>query len=152
MTRLSILLLFLYSPVLFLHAEAASDSSSLRAKLGSPSSEPKRRSVIRRQYGPENGAVRKEVRLLEERSQRSQTGFLGDPSHEVPYENHPYDKNRRRNLQSDNVTATDSSTGGGGADAYRPLRIRFETQALDDLRTADNAAKIDFIETEVLPK
>jgi hypothetical protein len=127
----------------------------------------KRQSVIRRLYGPENGDVRKHVRLLEEKSQRSQTGFLGDPNHYVEYKNHPYDKNspnyvgRQRRLQ-DTTTGTtntecdysDMTSGCGGQlteDPYRPLRIKFHTQALDDTRTAENAAKIDFIENKILP-
>lgn len=154
MTRLSTILLFFCSTALVLHAEGTSDGSSLRAKLDSVPSKPQqqRQSVIRRLYGPGNGAVRKEVRLLEERSQRSQTGFLGDLTHEVPYENHPYDRRRRRNLQTYNGTDTTADYGSGTADAFKPLRIRFETQALDDMRTSYNAAKIDFIKTEVLTK
>lgn len=123
--------------------------------------ENKRKSVVRRLYGPENGQVRKHVRLLEEKSQRSQTGFLGDPNHKVPYQNHPYDpesptyvgKRRQRNLQNE----TDDSdynmdlTSDSNKDLYKPLRIKFHTQALDEKRTEQTAAKIDFIKTEVLP-
>ena len=136
----------------------------------------KRQSVIRRLYGPENGDVRKHVRLLEEKATRSQTGFLGDPNHFVEYKNHPYDKNsptyvgrKRRELQEDttNTTTTDTTTTTGTdcdysdlnancgqvvtEDPYKPLRIKFHTQALDDRRTSENAAKIDFIENKVLP-
>ena len=129
-----------------------------------------RESVIRRLYGPENGAVRKHVRLLEEQSYRSRTGFLGDPSHKVPYDNHPYDpespsfvgrrkikEGEDRNLQDteyvtdpngDGTTTTTTTT----ANLYKPLRIKFETQALDDLRSEETAAKIDFIKTQILPK
>jgi hypothetical protein len=146
-------------------ASGGSSSSLLRSSVvlptgpaavdagGSSPSNPRRYDVIREHRN--NGEVRKQVRLVEERSQRSQTGFLGDPNHVVPYENHPYDRsNKRRSLQAeDNSTATyGDGTTSGGADAYRPLRIRFETQALDDMRTSDNAAKIDFIKTEVLIK
>ena len=159
-----------------------SDTSSLRTSSRSSSNdnrhrtnpgfsgdrESKRQSVIRRLYGPENGEVRKHVRLLEEKSERSRTGFLSDPDHEVPYENHPYQKTydkrrleRQRRLQDtefvsgtidiDGVTTTtvDESTSGG---LYKPLRIKFETQALDDTRDASNAAKIDFIKTQILPR
>ena len=139
--------------------------------------EHKRQSVIRRLYGPENGEVRKHVRLLEENSERSRTGFLGDIEHEVPYENHPYQKayhsrkRERRGLQDTEFIETNNNnnaggegvTGGvitttavgdetGGTDLYRPMRIRFETQALDDTRDASNAAKIDFIKTQILPQ
>lgn len=122
----------------------------------------KRQSVIRRLYGPENGEVRKHVRLLEERSDRSQTGFMGDPSHVVPYENHPYDlqnpnsiPNRRKRKLEDASGASAATngpdTGEAGGAAYQPMRIRFETQALDDTRSAENAAQIDFLKTQVLP-
>ena len=158
-----------------------SDSGGLRASKVNDNDnderEFKRQSVIRRLYGPDNGEVRKHVRLLEERSERSQTGFLGDSYHEVPYENHPYQatydrrkRERQRNLQAsewvDSVeegtittvdtttTTTNVETGNTQqrADPYKPLRIVFETQALDDTRNAENAAKIDFIKTQILPK
>jgi Leishmanolysin len=99
-----------------------------------------RQSVIRRLYGPENAHVRRSVRELEERSQRSKTGLLGDPFHKVPYQNHPYDKsNHNRKLQVD-------------ADLFQPMRIVFHTDALESLRTAENAAKIDFLTSEILPR
>lgn len=99
-----------------------------------------RQSVIRRLYGPENAHVRRSVRELEERSQRSKTGLLGDPYHKVPYHNHPYDKSKHnRNLQED-------------ADLFQPMRIVFHTEALESLRTAENAAKIDFLTSEILPR
>ena len=127
----------------------------------------KRQSVIRRLYGPENGEVRKHVRLLEEKPTRSQTGFLGDPNHFLEYKNHPYDKNsptyvgrKQRELQ-DNATTTNTDCDYSDLNAncgqvvtedpYKPLRIKFHTQALDDRRTSENAAKIDFIENKVLP-
>jgi leishmanolysin-like peptidase len=76
---------------------------------------------------------------LEEKSERSRTGFLGDPNHKVPYINHPYDK-ENRDLQE-----TESSN-------FQPMRIQFETKALDDRRDSSNAAKIDFIKNEILAK
>jgi hypothetical protein len=102
--------------------------------------------------------------MLEEKPQRSQTGFLGDANHKVPYENHPYDldnpdsipnrRQRQRQLE-DGGTATAAAVEDVGTvdarDVYKPLRIHFETQALDDTRSAENAAKIDFIKTKVLP-
>ena len=97
-----------------------------------------RQSVIRRLYGPDNAHVRKNVRMLEEKPERSRTGFLGDPNHKVPYENHPYDKSNR-NLQTQQSN-------------FQPMRIRFETGALDARRSVNNGAKIDFIKNEILPK
>ena len=130
----------------------------------------RRQSVTRRLYGPENGEVRKHVRLLEEKPDRSKTGFLGDPNHKVPYENHPYDldnpnsipnqRSRRhlslqqRQLEDDGGGATTSdntNTNIDARDVYKPMRIQFETQALDSTRSEENAAKIDFIKTKVLP-
>ena len=153
-----------------------SDSGGLRASAAgdnaSKDREFKRQSVIRRLYGSENGEVRKHVRLLEEKSERSRTGFLGDPYHEVPYENHPYqasyDHRRQRRLQDTEFvesieegvintgtiddTSNTATTTTTDANPYRPMRITFETQALDDTRNAQNAAKIDFIKTQILPK
>jgi len=137
-------------------------------------------SVVRRIYGPKNGVVRKHIRLVEEKSERSRTGFMGDENHEVPYDNHPYqetynrrrrEQRRQRRLQDKEVVAVvdeedvdentmytidttvgDSSASERGEDLYKPLRILFDTQALDDTRNAENAAKIDFIKTQILPK
>lgn len=170
------------------HAAATSDTTRLRAggihdknnngfqANGGDKEERefKRQSVIRRLYGPENGEVRKHVRLVEEKSERSRTGFLGDPDHQVPYKNHPYQKTydrrrhererqRQRKLEDDPDDAleegiihmeNDGTTkqNTGGKDLYQPMRIIFETQALDDTRNADNAAKIDFIKNQILPK
>ena len=118
-------------------AEAA-DNSNLRnpAAAAAP-----RQSVIRRLYGPDNAHVRKNVRLLEEKPERSRTGFLGDPNHKVPYVNHPYDKSNNRDLQA-------ASLNGN----FQPMRIHFETGALDDRRDQNNGFKIDFIKNEILPK
>lgn len=99
-------------------------------------------SVIRRLYGPENALVRRNIREVEERPERSRTGFMGDPNHRVPYQNHPYDKTR--NLQEEGETVSE--------DLFKPMRVTFYTAALDDLRTSENAAKIDFIESEILPR
>jgi len=101
-----------------------------------------RQSVIRRLYGPENAHVRRNIREVAERPHRAKTGLLGDPNHRVPYENHPYDKpddDPKRKLQFDNSL-------------FRPMRIVYYTDALDSMRTAENAAKIDFIESQVLPR
>ncbi|KAG7370780.1 leishmanolysin-like protease [Nitzschia inconspicua] len=170
----TVLLLFFWSASCFLTAHVVDTAvtndiaSSYDGKLRSnnnqktsiaSSSVPKRQSVIRRLYGPENGPVRKHVRLLEERSSRSQTGFLGDPNHRIPYDNHPYDPSsesfvgrRKRQLQEDDGTEYTTTTEGDTIkDLFKPLRIKFVTEALDSLRSEENAAKIDFIETQVLP-
>jgi hypothetical protein len=100
---------------------------------------------------------------LEERSSRSQTGFLGDPNHKVPYENHPYDPEsptyvgrrklkENRDLQDAEYVTDDPNGDGTSASLYKPLRIKFVTQALDALRSEESAAKIDFINPPPLPK
>ena len=96
-----------------------------------------RQNVIRRIYH-DNPQVRKNVREVEERSERSRTGFLGDPNHNVPYENHPYDPEVRRRMQLSNSTSAEFALGN-----YRRMRIMFETYALDARRDANNAAKIN---------
>jgi hypothetical protein len=74
--------------------------------------------------------------------ERSRTGVNGDPNHIVPYENHPYDKTtNRRQLQNTNTT-----------DKFQPMRIVFETKALDNIRDSSNAAKIDWFKSVVLPR
>jgi hypothetical protein len=88
--------------------------------------------------------VRQAINEVEERMERSSTGVNGDPNHIVPYENHPYDKNNRRQLQD--ATATNTT------DKFQPMRIVFETKALDAMRNGNNAAKIDWFENVVLPK
>ena len=119
-----------------------SGDAQLRASMISNNMpEQQRQSVIRRLYGPENAHVRRNVRELEERPQRSKTGLLGDPNHKVPYHNHPYDKSNP-NRQLEEV----------GTDLFQPMRIVFHTEALEDLRTAENAAKIDFLTSEILPR
>lgn len=75
---------------------------------------------------------------MEERMERSSTGFNSDPNHALEYENHPYDSRR---LNEANATT----------DAFRPIRITFFTKALDDTRNEGNAAKIDWYKREVLP-
>jgi hypothetical protein len=76
--------------------------------------------------------------------ERSRTGVNGDPNHIVPYENHPYDKSNRRQLQDTTATNT---TG-----KFQPMRIVFETKALDNIRDGSNSAKIDWFKSVVLPR
>lgn len=97
---------------------------------------------------PEAASLRKTLREIEERSQRTQTGFHADPEHRVPYQNHPFE-------QPAAVTDDDDSNNRNlqeTADLFQPMRIRFETKALDDMRDTTNAAKIDFIKNEILPR
>lgn len=97
-----------------------------------------RQHVIHRVYGPDNAIVRKNIAAVEERMERSRTG-LNNPDHIIEYRNHPFDK-AKRGLQT-----TQAST-------FEPIRIYYETEALDNIRDGSNAAKIDFIKREILPR
>lgn len=87
---------------------------------------------------------------------RYQTGFNGDPDHIVPYENHPFDPMAARRLQTETTNSTEADAGAEtatttGEAIFKPMRIRFETKALDDIRDSSNAAKIDWYKNEILP-
>jgi len=113
---------------------------NLRVTPREPNTEWKREHIINRIN--RNSDVRQAVADMEERLERYRTGINPDPTHIVPYENHPYDKTNRR-LQ-DGTNTTDSR--------FKPMRIIFETGALDDIRTSENTEKIDWIKNEVLPR
>lgn len=119
-------------------------SHGLKGSVPNNGNQQRRTQSIRRSSTPEAAAIRRELTAIEEKSQRSQTGFNGDPDFKIDYENHPWEK--RRNLQDG---ASDGETRG---DVFKPMRIRFETQALDDMRDSSTAAKIDFIKNEILPR
>jgi len=115
------------------------EEAVLRGSLSIPSK--KRQHVIRRVYGPENAKARKHVAELEERMERYQTGSNNE-NHQLRYNNHPLDKSTsNRGLQAE---VTD--------DLYQPVRINFETSALDAQRNSLNGAQIDFIKNEILPR
>lgn len=103
-----------------------------------------REHIIRHIYGDHNALVRKEIAAIEERIPRYTTGLPEDPSHIVSYNNHPFDPEVRRRMQSTNITDTQSN--------FQPIRMAVETKALDDVRDASNAAKIDWFKTVVMPK
>ena len=110
----------------------------------------KREHVIRRLYGDDNAIVRKTMNEIELRMARYSTGYNGDPYHIVPYENHPYDRSARRRRLEDQEDAANSTSAPTTTATYKPMRIRFETKALDDIRDSTNAAKIDWFKTEIL--
>ena len=126
-------------------AEIESREKTQNLRSGSPENgKPwKREHIIRRLYGEENALVRKEIRALEDRIPRYRTGIPEDPDHIVEYKNHPFDPEVRRRLQETNST---------GSSSFQPMRIVFETKALDDIRDSSNAAKIDWYKTVILPK
>jgi len=105
--------------------------------------------VIRRLYGEQNANVRREVSKLEERMERYRTGLPGDPSHKVQYENHPYDKETRRNRRKlqDGDASTATTT-----DLFEPMRIKFFTEALDGVDDGANGAKIAWYKNQILPR
>jgi hypothetical protein len=120
--------------------------SSTRLRNGDPQYEWKRQHVLHSIHG--NPAVRQAISDVEDRMERSSTGVNGDPNHIVPYENHPYDKTTsHRNRQLQETTATNTTET-----KFQPMRIVFETRALDNIRDSSNAAKIDWFENVVLPK
>jgi Leishmanolysin len=100
---------------------------------------------VRLSNSVEAGSIRQQLRAIEERTQRSQTGFKADPDHVVPYDNHPWDIVTDRRLQEDGSQSAGTST-------FQNMRIKFETQALDDMRDSSNGAKIDFVKNEILPR
>jgi leishmanolysin len=123
-------------------ASAVSMTEDANRNIRRPKQTGNREHIIRRLYGEENALVRKAISELEERMERYQTGFNVDPNHRVDYKHHPYDPEVRRRLQNNNATA-DS--------LFKPIRIKFETKALDDIRDSSNAAKIDWYKTQILP-
>jgi Leishmanolysin len=104
-----------------------------------------RQHVIRNVY---DTPARTEIRQLEERMYKYQTGWNADPDHFVPYENHPYDNRLGRRLAEGGNNANTNST----TTAFAPMRIAFYTKALDDIRDETNAAKIDWYKSQVMPK
>lgn len=122
-----------------LSADANSEETSLRGSLHENVDE--RQHVIRKVYGPENAVARKNIAMIEERMERFRTGLNKD-NHELEYEDHPFDKtNRNRKL-----VQTETK------DIFKPIRIQFETAALDMQRNSANSAQIDFIKNEILPR
>jgi hypothetical protein len=128
--------------------------------------------VIRRLH--ENPVVRQNIADIQERMYRYQTGLPPDPNHIVPYDNHPFDVMKRQRRErflighrraadnstsetDDSVNVSNSTKDESNYTAYegsqfRPMRITFETVALDSIRTSDNSAKIDWFKAEVLPR
>lgn len=89
--------------------------------------------IVRRLYGEENAHVRQNVHDLEERQYRYQTGLAPDPDFRVPYNNHPYERTHgHRGLQQE------SDSG-----LFEPMRIHFETVALDSLRDSANTGGVN---------
>lgn len=133
-----------------IHTVSCSNESSSRIRGGIPTTKngsPKggfRTHPVRRIYGPDNASVRSEVHKIEtDSNQYWRTGIRSDPTFEVPYESHPLDPKRRR-LQ-------DESTGSSES-LMKPMRIKWDSTALDTMKDGNNDAKIDFIKSQILPK
>mmetsp|Transcript_13379 Transcript_13379/g.28402 ORF Transcript_13379/g.28402 Transcript_13379/m.28402 type:complete len:825 (+) Transcript_13379:50-2524(+) len=151
--------------------EATSPAHGIRGS-STPSAGESRMHPIRRLYGPENASVRRELNKIEtESTDYWRTGIKGDPHHVVNYKNHPFDaKNKQRRMEKKNQPQRHLQTDGAAADftgtatattadleeeapfVFQPLRIMFDTSALDATRTQSNGAQIDFIENEILPR
>jgi hypothetical protein len=120
--------------------------------------------VIRRLYGDENRAVRAELDRIVERIPRYKTGIPANLDHEVPYINHPYARWQwKRALQEDSsatsntTTPTDDATGGtatittNATNLFKPMRIKYFTEALESIRDDTNGDKIDWYINTIMP-
>uniref|UniRef100_A0A7S2Y7Z5 Leishmanolysin-like peptidase n=1 Tax=Entomoneis paludosa TaxID=265537 RepID=A0A7S2Y7Z5_9STRA len=100
--------------------------------------------VVRRLYGEENAKARSNIRELEERMYRYQTGLAPDPEFKVQYNDHPYDTKAHRRTQGN----SENSNANG---RFEPIRMHFETKALDDMADSTNEAKIKWYKEVILP-
>jgi hypothetical protein len=109
------------------------------------SSDASRISPMQRIYGLENAAVRDAIHKIEtESTHYRRTGVLFDTSHEVDYHaGHPLKPNRKL-AEGDEVEDEENF--------FKPMRISFVTEALDNTRSANNGAQIDFVKEKVLPR
>jgi Leishmanolysin len=134
-----------HEQTLFLRHEGSPSSMRDRSHINGRRKEG-RKHIIHRIYGPDNALTRKHIRDVEERMERSKSG-ISNPNHKLNYENHPYESRNQiqRSIQSSESSHSSSSS-------FKPIRIHFETGALDNMRDSSNAAKIDFVKGEILPK
>ena len=95
-----------------------------------------------------------------------QTGLHANSNHRLDYKNHPFDLMEeeqirwRRRLES--VTNKSAEEIEHEIDQnlqvvannliFKPMRILFETMALDSVRMQTNGAQIDFIKNVILPR
>ena len=127
-----------------------------------------RQHPIRRIYGEENRGVREELHRLEQESTKYwRTGVRENPELEVKYENHPFQlmeeerQRRRRKLSDSGLTEEQleleinrdlQASTLTNATRFQPLRITFNTEALDLQRNSLNGQQIDFIKNTILPR
>ncbi len=132
-------------------------SSAVRG-FGSPQKHRTRQHPIQRIYGEDNAEVRSHMHELELYSTHYlRTGERVDKDFKVPYgrngEGHPLEigsnsNNHDRDYDPNSRDLQDSETRS----LFEPMRITFITDALDNQRSNDNGARIDFIRNEVLPR
>jgi len=136
-----------------------------------------RQHPIQQIYGEDNAPVRREVHTLEQESTNYwRTGVREDPTHVTEYENHPFElmekerqrrlqKITQRRLQDPGLEFTEESLltelnrdlrrtveESQNSTIFRPMRIEFDTTALDEQRSASNSPQIDFIKNTILPR
>mmetsp|Transcript_6734 Transcript_6734/g.15581 ORF Transcript_6734/g.15581 Transcript_6734/m.15581 type:complete len:972 (+) Transcript_6734:97-3012(+) len=132
-----------------------------------------RRHPIRRIYH-DNLPARRELHEGLKSIPYWETGLLGDPAHRLEYDNHPYDVMRRarerkeaegqrrkrggveENVREDGADEEDDrDLQEDGAppspDPFRPIRIHFHTESLDEEYDGTNQMKIDFVKNVILP-
>ena len=118
-----------------------------------------RRHPIHRIYH-DNSHIRRRMEKLENSLPYFQTGIRGDPNHKLQYTNHPFDRMRKeRELQElDDEENNDNNNNNNGEeftqedDPFQPIRIHFDTSALDSELTNDNGVQIDFVKQTILPR
>jgi len=144
-----------------------SSGSTLRGTSATSPSGSGRMHPIRRLYGEDNASVRRELNKIEtESTEYWRTGIKGDPEHVVHYKNHPFDATTTRSTPAAADTVSDETTNArrlqddglviatddANSDVFKPMRIRFDSSAMESQRTAANGAQIDFIRNEILPR
>lgn len=135
-----------------------------------PASDFTRRHPIHRIYR-DNAPIRRRMEEVENDLPYFRTGIRGDPNHRLTYKNHPFDKMRRERENKDGEgkfeekieSELDGEHGendarnlqdGGEEDAnpFQPIRIHFDTEALDSERTFRNGDQVDFVKNVILPR
>lgn len=93
----------------------------------------------KRLTGRDDIAIQNEIFKIETSSFRGKTGLPPNPKHKVHYINHPYENDvNNRKLDADTTL-------------YRPMRVRYFTDAMMQQKTASNEKQIDFVENVILP-
>ena len=126
-----------------------------------------RRHPIHRIY-QDGASTRRRVEELENTLQYYQTGIRGDPTHKLDYgPNHPFDiKRKQRELQlkienNEQLTqdeerflqeGTNTEQQDGDTNPFKPIRIHFDTSALDSQLSESNSNQINFVKNTILPR